>query len=203
MDHLNLYITISYHDLYTFDSKRVPCLGLIKDLVVIVAQIPVKSIVLDIVFTDIPPKFGMLLSRSCCANFGGTLQMDMSYATIPVHGGEQLRLYREVRFVHTVCKTNKPKNHPIYAIDQYFGCSQLSSNQIRECQVKIEDVVENPASNQTNVWKLFFDGSCTKDGVGVGVVLISPKKENITQSCKLYFEVTNNVAEYEALLIGL
>jgi len=39
--------------------------------------------------------------------------------------------------------------------------------------------------NQTNFWKLFFDGSCTKHGAGDGVVLISPEKENITQSCKL------------------
>ncbi len=73
MDHLNLDITRSYHDLYTFDSKRVRCLGLIKDLVVTLAQIPVKSVVLDIVVTKIPPKFGMLLSRSCCAKLGGTL----------------------------------------------------------------------------------------------------------------------------------
>lgn len=111
MDHLNLDITRSYHDLYTFDSKRVPCIGLIKDLVVTLAQIPVKSVVLDIVVTDIPPKFGMLLSRSCYAKLGGTLQMDMSYATIPVYGGEQLRLYREVRFVHIVCKTDQLRNH--------------------------------------------------------------------------------------------
>ena len=67
MDHLKLDITRSYHDLYTFDSKRVPCLGLIKDLVVTLAQIPVKSVVLDIVVTYIPPKFRMLLCRSCCA----------------------------------------------------------------------------------------------------------------------------------------
>jgi len=127
-DHLNLNITISYHDLYTFDFKRVPCLGLIKDLVVTFAQIPVKSLVLDIVVTDIPPKFAMLLSRSCCAKLGATLHMGMAYATIPVYGGEQLTLYREVRFVHTVCKTDQLRNHPIYAIDQDFCCFQLSSN---------------------------------------------------------------------------
>ena len=79
----------------------------------------------------------MLLSRSCCAKLGGTLQMDMSYATIPVYGGEQLRLYREVIFVHIVCKTNRPRNHPIYAIDQDFGCFKLTSNQHKN-QVKIE-----------------------------------------------------------------
>lgn len=137
---------------------------MIEDLVVTLTQIPVKSVVLDIAVTDIPPKFGMLLSRSSCAKLGGTLQMDMSYATIPIYGGEQLRLYREVRFVHTVCKTDQPRNHPIYAIDQDFGCFKLSSNQVHETLVKIEDVIESPAPNKTNIWKLFFDGSCTKDG---------------------------------------
>ena len=33
--------------------------------------------------------------------------------------------------------------------------------------------------------------------------MISPEKENITQSCKLDFEVTNNVVEYEAFILGL
>lgn len=73
MDYLNLDITRSYHDLYTFDSKRVPSVGLIKDFVVTLGQIPVKSIVLYIIVTDIPPKFGIILSRSCCAKLGGTL----------------------------------------------------------------------------------------------------------------------------------
>ena len=105
--------------------------------------------------------------------------------------------------MHIFCKTDQPRNHPIYAIDQYFGCFQFCSNQTHETQVKIEDVIESTVPNQTDIWKLFFDGSYTKDGSGAGVVLISPEKENITQSCKLDFEVTNNVAEYEAFLLGL
>lgn len=121
MDKLQLQATCFYHDLCTFDSKKVPCLGLIKYLVVTLAQIPVKSVVLDIVVIDIPAKFGMLLSRSCYAKIGGSLQMDMSFATIQIYGGEHLRLYREVRFLHTVCRFDQAKDHPIYAVDQYFG----------------------------------------------------------------------------------
>lgn len=63
--------------------------------------------------------------------------MDMSYATILVYGGEKLRLYREVIFAHNVYKTDQPRNHPIYAIDQDFGCFQLTSSQ-HKTQVKIE-----------------------------------------------------------------
>ena len=110
----------SYHELYTFDSKKVPCLRLIKDLVVTLAQISVKSVVLDIVVTYIPPKFGMLLSGSLCAKLGGSLQMDMSFSTIPIYGGEHLRLYKEAKFINTICKDDQAINHPIYAIDQDF-----------------------------------------------------------------------------------
>ena len=64
MEQLGLEITRPYKYLYSFDSKRIKCLGMIKDLVVNLAQIPVKSVVMDIVVYDIPVRFGMLLSRS-------------------------------------------------------------------------------------------------------------------------------------------
>ena len=40
MKELNLQITKPYRDLYSFDSKGVKCVGLIKDMVVSLAQIP-------------------------------------------------------------------------------------------------------------------------------------------------------------------
>jgi hypothetical protein len=39
-------------------------MGMIKDLVVTLTQIPVKSVLMDVVIVDIPPKYGFLLSRS-------------------------------------------------------------------------------------------------------------------------------------------
>jgi ribonuclease HI len=50
---------------------------------------------------------------------------------------------------------------------------------------------------------MYFDGAYSKDGVGVGIVFISPSKEVITLSFKLEFEVKNNNAKYEALILGL
>ena len=172
MDQLQLQVTHSYHDLQTFDSKKVPCSSLIKDLVVTLAQIPVKSIVLDIVVTDIPPKFGMLLSRSCCAKLGGSLQMDVSYATIPVFGGEQLRLYMEVRFLHTICRADQARNFLIYVVGQDFSCFLLSSQNASNSQLVIENIVSKLEIEKSNIWKLYFDGSCSKDRVRVGIVLI-------------------------------
>ena len=64
MDRLGLDITRPYKYLYSFDSREVNCLGLIKDLVVSLHQIPKKNLVMDVVVADVPPRFGMLLSRS-------------------------------------------------------------------------------------------------------------------------------------------
>ena len=87
MEELGLEITKPYQDLYSFDSKKVKCLGLIKDMVVSLAQLPMKSVVMDIVVAEIPPKFGMLLSKTWDKKVGGSLQMDLTYATIQVFGG--------------------------------------------------------------------------------------------------------------------
>ena len=64
METLNLEITRPYKDLFSFDSSKFKCLGLIKDFCVTLVQYPGKSILMDIVVADIPPKYGMLLSRS-------------------------------------------------------------------------------------------------------------------------------------------
>ena len=95
MDQLGLDITRPCKDIFSFDSKKVKCLGLIKYLVVSLSQIPAKNMVMDVVVFDIPPKFGMLLSKSWAAKLKGNFQMDMSYATIPVFC-QVKRLYREV-----------------------------------------------------------------------------------------------------------
>ena len=94
VDSVGLDITRPYKDLYSFDSKRVKCLGLIKYMVVSLAKLPSKTMVMDVVLDDIPPKFGVLLSRSWTSNLKGGLQMDMSYATIHVLN-ENKRLYSE------------------------------------------------------------------------------------------------------------
>ena len=63
MECIGLDISRPYKDLYSFDSREVKCLGLIKDLVVSLHQILEKNLVMDVVMADVPPKFGMLLSR--------------------------------------------------------------------------------------------------------------------------------------------
>ena len=69
----SVQLTKPYHDLFSFDSRKVKCLGLIKDLAVNLTQLPSKSVMMDIVVADIPPKFGLLLSQSWRKILGDTL----------------------------------------------------------------------------------------------------------------------------------
>jgi hypothetical protein len=50
-----------------------------------------------------------------------TLQMDLSYATVPVFGGELKRLYRENQLAYNISNGKNSVNHPIYALDTDFG----------------------------------------------------------------------------------
>ncbi|XP_073051360.1 uncharacterized protein [Primulina eburnea] len=52
-------------------------------------------------------------------------------------------------------------------------------------------------------WRVFVDGASCLVGCGVGVVIISPLGEKIKLAVKIGSRVTNNEAEYEAVLAGI
>ena len=54
-----------------------------------------------------------------------------------------------------------------------------------------------------NLWTMFFDGACCKEGFGASIMLISPVGITYKFSFTLSFPCTNNILEYEALLLGL
>ena len=51
-------------------------------------------------------------------------------------------------------------------------------------------------------WKLFFDGSLTQKGSRVGILFVTPQGDLIPKSYKISFPCTNNIDEYEGLVIG-
>ena len=53
------------------------------------------------------------------------------------------------------------------------------------------------------LWKVFVDGASSALGVEAGIVVITSEGIKLEHSFKLGFKVSNNEAEYEALLAGL
>ena len=64
-------------------------------------------------------------------------------------------------------------------------------------QIKEEESLEG------NGWRMYFDGVSNALGCGVRAVLISPEGNHCPFTAKLSFDCTNNVAEYEAYVLGL
>jgi ribonuclease HI len=65
-----------------------------------------------------------------------------------------------------------------------------------------ENQVPTPVDKPEH-WTMYFDGSLKLDGSGAGVLLISPQGEQLKYVLQILCVVSNNEAEYEALLHGL
>jgi hypothetical protein len=199
MDKLGLDVTMPYKYLFSFDSRKFKCLGLIKYLVVSLAQIPSKNMVMDVVVADTPPKFGMLLSRSWVVKLKGTLQMDMSYDTIPVFGHDR-RMYREVLLKYMVSNKIQPHNHPIYVIDTEVGSSIFYNDLSFEEEESIAIITVNEKTTrettkcanpkdcvENRVWNMSFDGAVNREGVRADIWVSPPEASTKLRAYKLVF----------------
>lgn len=52
-------------------------------------------------------------------------------------------------------------------------------------------------------WKVWVDGTSGSTDLGIGILLLGPHLIKLRYAAKLKFTVTNNVVEYEALLMVL
>jgi hypothetical protein len=60
---------------------------------------------------------------------------------------------------------------------------------------------EEEVSKDAEAWTVFCDGFWGTFGAGVAAILVAPSKTKTCYAAKLDFSCTNNIAEYEALLL--
>ncbi|KAK8923846.1 hypothetical protein KSP39_PZI019753 [Platanthera zijinensis] len=65
------------------------------------------------------------------------------------------------------------------------------------------EVEGDEGSSSPVSWKIFVDRASGRYSVGSGVVLVSPQGTRIEQAVEIFFPVTNNQEEYEAIMVGL
>ncbi|XP_071699215.1 uncharacterized protein [Rutidosis leptorrhynchoides] len=78
---------------------------------------------------------------------------------------------------------------------------QILADFLLETTEKVDCCQDVKSSNC--ILELHTDGTSSKEGVGAGLVLTSPKGEEHTYALKFCFYTSNNEAEYEALFSGL
>lgn len=133
----------------------------------------------------------------------GTIQMDMSYASILIFG-EQRRLYRESKMAYMVSNKYKPQKFPVCAMETELGSSTLfneitnnTENQHAKKGQQVEEI------DRKGWWHMNFDGAIERNGDGASIWIIISGDESNFFSYKISFDCTNNMAEYEALVLGL
>lgn len=100
---------------------------------------------MDVVVADIPPWFGMLLSRSWGEKLRGTPQLNFCYATIPIF--RKLRkLYQETKMKFMITSKERPNNHPINVVhtnlESFILYSDSGLNDVDSQLVEIKDVLD-------------------------------------------------------------
>jgi len=93
------------------------------------------------------------------------------------------------------------------ALAEFLAHQPINDYQPMQPEFPDEDIMALFATEEDEdderKWILVFGGASNALGHGIGVVLISPKKQYIPMTARLYFECTNNIAEYEACVMGI
>ena len=70
--------------------------------------------------------------------------MDLTYAIIPVFGGEHRRLYREAQLAYIISDEANPTNHAIFALGTDLGSSLLQLTHASEPPLKLKKQPTTP-----------------------------------------------------------
>jgi len=162
---------------------------------------------MDIVVAGSPPKYGILLSHSWGEKLQGSLQLDMSYATIFVFG-QQRKLYRDTLMKYMVSNAEKPQNLPIYSMHSDMDSFILYNSDHGKKEITVEELKYKTTNNENifheSLWHLDFDGSMNRLGARAGVWIQNMENNHAEgHAFRLNFKCTNNIIEYEALILGL
>src|SRR3954465_13293341 len=86
---------------------------------------------------------------------------------------------------------------------QYEPRTAIKSQALADFLVDWAETQYAPPIPGVDHWRMHFDGSKMKNGLGVGIVLTSPKGYQLDYVLQIHFATSNNVAEYEALVHGI
>ena len=82
-------------------------------------------------------------------------------------------------------------------------CSSQKPQETEHQSTLVCDDQLEETQGEADIWSVYVDGSLAPTSAGTCILLVGPNKEEFRYSIKFTFPITNNAAEYEALLAGL
>ena len=89
------------------------------------------------------------------------------------------------------------------AVDDYQSMNFEFSTDNSMLVTYYEELGSYEAPDPGSQWTMIFDGASNALGNGIDVVIISPKGYHTPFTARLYFDCTNNMAEYEVCIMGI
>jgi ribonuclease HI len=218
---INAEVEPSSLKIIQLDQTDVKVIGELKNVSIRLSSNPKVHQVIDIILVDIPEVYGMFFSRDWSEQLHGYFATDWSHLWLLENGKpNKIRVNHESYLKFMVTDLNDP-NEPytppadspeVQGMDTFFENFMAEVSPIKDPEQQSEILAytqpttsiqqpSEPDENQT--WSLYFDGSKSKEGAGAGCIIIDPVGKKTLLACRLEFECTNNIAEYEALLQGL
>jgi len=79
-------------------------------------------------------------------------------------------------------------------------CTAIKSQALVDFLAKWRENQIPTQVNRPEHWVMYFDRTLKLEGAGAGILLISPKGQQLKYVLQILLEVSNNEADYEALL---
>lgn len=85
----------------------------------------------------------------------------------------------------------------------YQPCTAIKLQVLADFLVDWAETQYLPPARDSTHWRMHFDGSKVRTGLGAGIVLTSPKGDKLKYVLQVHFATSNNVEKYKALIHGL
>jgi hypothetical protein len=167
-------------------------IGEIKDVTLVFCTHPEIRKTLSIQVIDMPLRnYSIILGRDWKALTSGYLSLDGTHLSVPLNG-KNIIVLREGRISPYI--ENVPQPNVNY-IEEDLGVYSIFDEEdiIPLEQIDLDD----------GMWHMHFYGSCSNEGNRASIILIYPIGKIHNFSYRLEFSCTNNVTEFEALLLGI
>lgn len=206
------------------DWSPVEVVGELNQVNIRLSSNPKFCQVIHILVADIPKFYGLILSRDWSGKLHGYFETNWSHMCLPYNGKpNQIRVDRDKHQKYIVTELEGENDPVVYSnniignnyVESFLGNFNAHSSPFLENSIvsQIGNYSQTDTSKCLNFVdkhvhkylfrKLFFDGSRSIDGVGARCILFSQEGEKQMLACRLEFNCTNNIVEYEVLVQGL
>jgi ribonuclease HI len=176
----------------SYNCLQQTTIGEIKDVTLVFCAHHEIRTTLNIQVIVMPVRnYSIILGRDWKALKFGYLSLDETHLSVP-RNGKNIIILREGRISPYI--ESVPQSSVNY-IEEGLGVYSIF---VEEDNIPLEQI-----NLDDDIWHMNFDGSCSNEGNGAVIILVSPTRKIRNLSYRLEFSCTKNTTKFKDLLLGI